>query len=110
MKQLNFVLLFSLILFSCGSNQKINFNININNTKEFLNNGDIIEFSIPNFSNSEIYDVAHDNKGQYIHNPSRKSGSFCRAHDEVSLFARLLTNGARPRGGFALGGRGRIAD
>ena len=52
MKQFNFVLLLSLILFSCGSNQKINFNININNTKEFLNNGDIIEFSIPNFSNS----------------------------------------------------------
>ena len=57
MKQFSFVLLLSLILFSCGSNQKINFNININNTKEFLNNGDIIEFSIPNFSNSEIYDV-----------------------------------------------------
>ena len=57
MKKFNFVLLFSLILFSCGSNQKINFNININNNKEFLNNGDIIEFSIPNFSNSEIYDL-----------------------------------------------------
>ena len=43
-----------LLLISCGSATKENFNINIKKTKEYLKNNDQIEFTINNPSNKNI--------------------------------------------------------